>query len=167
MKNRRDKWTDEENHLLKRLVLEHVQTGATKTAAYKKAAALLGRTPSACGHRWNHVLSKEEKTAAATPTIQLQLPAPNEHTTLEAEALTLNTVIQFLQSLTSGEQYEDLAEQNKKLKEEYEQLRKQSSSLEKSYHQKKEQHQVLVQKYETIANILTETESLLGEHLAH
>ncbi|MGG0716364.1 hypothetical protein ABE096_02030 [Robertmurraya massiliosenegalensis] len=167
MKNRRDKWTDEENHLLRRIVLEHVQMGATKTAAFKKAAALLGRTPAACGHRWNHVLSKEEGTAATTPTPQLQLPPPNENRPLEAEAITLNTIIQYLQSLTSGEQHEELAEQNKKLQEEYEELKRQSSALEKSYNKKKEQHQELVQKYETIAKILTETESLLGEHVAH
>ncbi|MDF1510640.1 Myb-like DNA-binding domain-containing protein [Robertmurraya sp. DFI.2.37] len=166
MKNKREKWTDEDHHLLKKIVLEHVQLGATKTAAFKKAASLLGRTPAACSHRWNHVLCKEEKTSS-TPTAQLQLPAPEKSAPPASDPLTLDTVVQFLQALAQEESHAALTEEHKKLKAEQVALKNKAAALKKLYNEKKEQNQKLTRQYETIARILSETESLLGEHIVH
>lgn len=164
MKGRRDKWTDEEENILEKIVLEHLEIGSTKTAAFKKAANILGRTPAACGYRWNHVLSKKADTS--TTSTQLQLPPPIDYHPSTPE-LTLDSVIRFLQSLKFEGATESQLEEKNRLLAERESLKKQQVSLEKDYNQKKEQYQKLLEQYESFAKVLDESEELIKEHVIH
>lgn len=165
MKGRKDKWTDEEQTILEKIVLEHIQTGSTKTAAFKQAAAVLGRTQAACGYRWNHVLSKKNTTVSTTA--QLQLPPPKDYKTTSTTDLTLDMVIQFLQNLKtrgiSDEQYEErvrlLAEQDR--------LKQQQTMLKERLDKKKGNYQELLQQYETFTKVLNESEELIGGRVPH
>lgn len=58
MKERKDLWKPEEDHLLEETVLEYTSNGDTKASAFKKASTDLGRTVSACQYRWNTVIKK-------------------------------------------------------------------------------------------------------------
>ncbi|WP_449620551.1 hypothetical protein [Robertmurraya sp. Marseille-Q9965] len=165
MKSRKDKWTEEENHMLKSIVLEHIQMGATKTAAFKKAANVLGRTSAACSYRWNHVLNQTEQSSITST--QLQLPPPKEYVKASTQELDLDKVVLFLQQLKeNGSTDEDPKEKEALLKEQKLLLEK-KTSLEKLYLEKKENYQELLQQYETFANILYESQTLISERSLH
>ncbi|MEQ2526308.1 hypothetical protein WMO40_06305 [Bacillaceae bacterium CLA-AA-H227] len=165
MKSRKDKWTEEENQMLRSIVLEHIQMGATKTAAFKRAASVLGRTSAACGYRWNHVLNQTKEPSTAST--QLQLPPPKEYVQTSTPELDLDKVILFLQQLKeNGSTSEDMKEKEALLKERSHLLEK-KTSLEKIYLEKKENYQKLLQQYETFANILNESQELIGERSVH
>lgn len=164
MKSRKDKWTEEENQMLRSIVLEHIQMGATKTAAFKRAASVLGRTSAACGYRWNHVLNQTEEPFSAST--QLQLPPPKEYVQISAQELDLDKVILFLQQLkVNGSTSED--KEKEAILIERSHLLEKKTSLEKIYLEKKENYQKLLQQYETFANILNESQTLIGERSVH
>jgi len=54
MKGRR--WTEEEDRILRDAVLKSVMEGQTQIEAFEEVGKKLGRTPGACGFRWNAVL---------------------------------------------------------------------------------------------------------------
>ncbi len=54
MKGRR--WRREEDQLLKEIVLDTIRNGGTQLKAFAEVGKKLGRTPGACGFRWNAVL---------------------------------------------------------------------------------------------------------------
>jgi prespore-specific regulator len=55
---RSDAWTNEDDQKLAEIVLRHIREGSTQLNAFVEAANLLGRTPAACGYRWNGVVRK-------------------------------------------------------------------------------------------------------------
>jgi len=55
---RQDAWSEEEDALLAELVLKFIREGGTQLEAFREAARRLGRTPAACGFRWNAVLRR-------------------------------------------------------------------------------------------------------------
>ena len=58
MAQRQDAWSEEEDALLAELVLKFIREGGTQLEAFREAARRLGRTPAACGFRWNAVLRR-------------------------------------------------------------------------------------------------------------
>ncbi|MGZ4134618.1 MAG: RsfA family transcriptional regulator [Tumebacillaceae bacterium] len=55
---RSDAWTPEDDRKLAEIVLRHIREGSTQLNAFVESANLLGRTPAACGYRWNGVVRK-------------------------------------------------------------------------------------------------------------
>ncbi|MFC4767663.1 RsfA family transcriptional regulator [Effusibacillus consociatus] len=55
---RSDAWTPEDDNRLAEIVLRHIREGSTQLNAFVEAANLLGRTPAACGYRWNGVVRR-------------------------------------------------------------------------------------------------------------
>ena len=55
---RSDAWTPEDDGKLAEIVLRHILEGSTQLNAFVEAANLLGRTPAACGYRWNGVVRR-------------------------------------------------------------------------------------------------------------
>ncbi|RTR35392.1 hypothetical protein EKG37_05795 [Robertmurraya yapensis] len=165
MKSRKDKWTEEENQMLRSIVLEHIQMGATKTAAFKRAASVLGRTSAACGYRWNHVLNETE--VPSTASTQLQLPPPKEYVQTSTPELDLDKVILFLQQLKENRSTDEDTNEKEALLKERSHLLEKKTSLEKIYLEKKENYQKLLQQYETFAKVLNESQELIGERSVH
>lgn len=58
---RSDAWTNEDDQKLAEIVLRHIREGSTQLNAFVEAANLLGRTPAACGYRWNGVVRKHHE----------------------------------------------------------------------------------------------------------
>ncbi|SHE70626.1 transcription factor, RsfA family [Seinonella peptonophila] len=58
MKGRR--WKDQEDALLKKVVLDSIRNGQTQLAAFAEVGNKIGRTAGACGFRWNAVLRQED-----------------------------------------------------------------------------------------------------------
>ena len=51
----------EEDQILAETVLRHIREGSTQWEAFDEVARKLGRTPGACGFRWNAVVRKKEE----------------------------------------------------------------------------------------------------------
>jgi prespore-specific regulator len=54
------KWTEEEDRILRESVLQSIIQGGTQIEAFEKVGKKLGRTPGACGFRWNAVLRQKD-----------------------------------------------------------------------------------------------------------
>lgn len=162
MKNRKGKWTEEENAMLTKIVQEYTDCGETKTAAFKKASSLLGRTVSACSHRWNAVLSKKDNSP--TSIQQLLLPPPVASTTT---GLDLKQVIDYLLQFNNNEPNEKLLQENRKLIEEQKELKEKYEVLQSKLDTKREAYQKLIEQYEEFTKILNETENMISGRAVH
>nr|WP_149454469.1 hypothetical protein [Pasteuria penetrans] len=60
---RQDAWTEEDDMELARVTLRHIEEGGTQLSAFEEVARKLGRTPAACGFRWNSSVRKSFETA--------------------------------------------------------------------------------------------------------
>lgn len=58
MKGRR--WNDQEDALLKKTVLHSIRNGETQLTAFAEVGQEIGRTPGACGFRWNAVIRQQD-----------------------------------------------------------------------------------------------------------
>ncbi|MBO8155346.1 MAG: RsfA family transcriptional regulator [Bacillaceae bacterium] len=57
--NRQDAWTEEEDLLLAKTVLNYIREGKTQLEAFEQVARQLSRTKAACGFRWNATVRKQ------------------------------------------------------------------------------------------------------------
>ncbi|WP_067621184.1 RsfA family transcriptional regulator [Alicyclobacillus acidiphilus] len=114
---RSDAWTPDDDTRLAELVLTHIRTGSTQLKAFEEAASLLGRTPAACGYRWNGVVRKhyrseiEDAKRARKQTTQPSVNAVSSTTSQpnssrEPVSESMSDVIEFLQ--TYDAQYQKL-----------------------------------------------------------
>lgn len=154
MQNRKGKWSEEETRILDNIVSEHIKMGATKAAAFKKAANVLGRTAGACSYRWNTLLRNKEKTTPQTFSQLLQLPPPKEY-----DQLNLDLVIEYLQKLKENPLESDF-EENRQLLQEQEQLKNKNAALEKSFSEKKKKYKQLLEQYEAFTRIFNDQQLL-------
>lgn len=53
-----DSWGHREDVLLAEIVLRHIRNGSTQLRGFEEASKQLGRTPGACGFRWNSIVRK-------------------------------------------------------------------------------------------------------------
>jgi prespore-specific regulator len=121
MKGRR--WTAEEDHLLKESVLNSIISGGTQTEAFEEVGRKLGRTPGACGFRWNAVLRQKDSisyTEAKKKRVYRHLQKKRE-SQLEA----INQVIPMIRQVEK---------EGRKLKEEVRELSKRIAK-QNEYHQ--------------------------------
>lgn len=66
VKLRKDSWTEEEDNLLKEIILNKINQGHTQISGFQEASILLGRSKQACAFRWNknlrpQIIKKEQK----------------------------------------------------------------------------------------------------------
>jgi len=66
VKLRKDSWTQEEDSLLKEIILNKINQGHTQISGFQEASVLLGRSKQACAFRWNknlrpQIIKKEQK----------------------------------------------------------------------------------------------------------
>ena len=55
---RQDAWTERDDQILAEVTLRHIREGGTQLSAFEEVAHRLGRTPAACGFRWNSTVRK-------------------------------------------------------------------------------------------------------------
>ncbi|WJH37094.1 hypothetical protein N6H14_16315 [Paenibacillus sp. CC-CFT747] len=60
---RKDSWSAEHDNLLTDIVFSYLENGSTQLKAFEEAAEKLGRTPAACGFRWNSAVRKHHLDA--------------------------------------------------------------------------------------------------------
>lgn len=70
--NRQDAWTPDDDLLLAEVTLRYIREGGTQLRAFEEVAEKLGRTPAACGFRWNSTVRKNYEEAIAIAKEQRQ-----------------------------------------------------------------------------------------------
>lgn len=60
---RQDAWTPDDDMILAEVTLRHIREGGTQLSAFEEVAEKLGRTPAACGFRWNSSVRKKYEPA--------------------------------------------------------------------------------------------------------
>lgn len=60
---RQDAWTPDDDLVLAEVTLRQIRDGGTQLNAFEEVAEKLGRTPAACGFRWNSLVRKEYEAA--------------------------------------------------------------------------------------------------------
>jgi prespore-specific regulator len=69
---RQDAWTEEDDLILAEVTLRQIREGGTQLSAFEEAAERLGRTPAACGFRWNSTVRKKYESAIQIAKAQRQ-----------------------------------------------------------------------------------------------
>ncbi|WP_124727726.1 RsfA family transcriptional regulator [Staphylospora marina] len=127
---RQDAWTPEDDLVLAEVTLRHIREGGTQLSAFEEVAEKLGRTPAACGFRWNSTVRKKYEAAIQIAKAQRQKKnrekQRQQRLRVEGAAIggdsgwTIDNVIRFLR------QY----------KNEMAELRRQKKQLEKELQEK-------------------------------
>ncbi|MCP3763784.1 RsfA family transcriptional regulator [Domibacillus sp. A3M-37] len=170
MKVRQDAWSEENDLLLAETVLRHVREGSTQLKAFEEVGDTLNRTSAACGFRWNAVVRKQYEKALGLARKQrkqsYRLIHKDEesrelHIVLESTqtsqnmndragsaALTMSSVIDFLQNFnSSGQDYESL-------RKELEAVKQAKAALETKYEELEKRTLTIQEDYEAIVKIM-------------
>lgn len=152
-------WTEEQDSLLKEVVLEAMRNGTTQLEAFQIVAEQTNRTPGSVGFRWNNTV---RKTASKEIEIIKRGQKRNtnqkhnnkdknkslndntsSHTTksnqplieeLAAATLTYQDVINFLLSKQENEnEYKELIDKHKLLQDKYETLEKNFNEIKRVF----------------------------------
>jgi len=60
---RQDAWTPDDDLILAEVTLRHIREGGTQLKAFEEVGERIGRTPAACGFRWNSCVRKKYEAA--------------------------------------------------------------------------------------------------------
>ncbi|GIM46865.1 hypothetical protein DNHGIG_24140 [Collibacillus ludicampi] len=153
---RSDAWTAEDDNKLAEIVLRHIREGSTQLNAFVEAASLLGRTPAACGYRWNGVVRRyyenEIKQAKQEKKQRIQMNSHVPRRRVWPQELEDSSLDGIIRALKQHERtYHNLVEQNRELENKVQEL-------EQTIHHLNEQ----IEKYRSSSNssFLAEAEQL-------
>ena len=116
VKLRKDSWTEEEDNLLKEIILNKINQGHTQISGFQEASVLLGRSKQACAFRWNKNLR---------PQIMKKEHKPTSYSTKEiADSSSLQNHLQLaMESYDEMKHsYDEISSAYNLLKNDYEQL---------------------------------------------
>lgn len=185
---RQDAWSSEDDMILAEVTLRHIRDGGTQLSAFEEVAERLGRTPAACGFRWNSTVRKKYESAIQvaktqrqrrsqervhyTPITLSSLPEEKQ----ETDDYSLDHVIRFLRQHKNevGElkkqqqQLElELFERKKELQcleLENKSMKKQLSTVESDYQLVNDDYRTLVQIMERARKLSARADELDLEH---
>jgi prespore-specific regulator len=185
---RQDAWSPEDDMVLAEVTLRHIRDGGTQLSAFEEVAERLGRTPAACGFRWNSSVRKKYEAAIQvakterqrrsqervryTPITLSSLPEEKP----ENEDYSLDHVIRFLRQHKN--EVGELKKQQKSLEQELferenelrrldlenKSMKKQLSSVETDYQLVNDDYRTLVQIMERARKLSARTEEIDLEH---
>lgn len=171
---RQDAWSPEDDMILAEVTLQHIREGGTQLSAFEEVAERLGRTPAACGFRWNSSvrknydaaiqLAKTERQRRSRERVRQSTPITLSSISLESipsleheSEYALDHVIRFLRQhkhdvneLKKQQQRltQELAEKElelNRLEKENEQMKAQLNSVESDYQLVNDDYRTLVQ----------------------
>ncbi len=147
-----------EDQILAETVLRHVREGSTQLEAFEEVARKLGRTPGACGFRWNAVVRRrEEKNFLEAKKQRLAKHFKNRRTD------TVDSLKHLIQMLRRHEK------EFHALVDHVNQLGKQLEEKEREYERLAEENRRLTEQLETVdrlRELLTERYSELFQLLS-
>lgn len=161
---RQDAWTVEDDLILAEVILRHIREGGTQLSAFEEVAARLGRTPAACGFRWNSTVRKKYESAIQLAKQQRQQKSQERHkqgtgsivATANDSLKTLDQVIRFLRQYKNEmaelkrsqkqleDELKDREEEIKRLEKENQEMKNQLSHVETDYQLVNDDYRALV-----------------------
>ncbi|CAG7658931.1 hypothetical protein ACFQI7_32780 [Paenibacillus allorhizosphaerae] len=131
VKTKYEVWSPEQDQLLLQTVLKHLGNGSSQKKAFEEAADKIGRTQAACAFRFNAVLRQQHNEEILSVshkkgnqlTSSMVIPFPNGDVHGENKTLNWQQVLDFLNSQAlevqiMQQQLNEIAEENRSLKEE-------------------------------------------------
>jgi prespore-specific regulator len=174
---RQDAWTPDDDLVLAEVTLRHIREGSTQLAAFEEVAEKLGRTPAACGFRWNSFVRKKYEAAIQIAKSQRQkrnkekgrisrvrvLSEQLDHG--EDHLLSLDSIIRFLR--THKNEVAELRRQHKQLEKEIQEREEQIQQLSRENEEMKSQlnhvqtdYQVVNDDYKALIQIMDRARKL-------
>ncbi|MDR9853018.1 RsfA family transcriptional regulator [Paenibacillus sp. VCA1] len=179
---RQDAWSAEDDLILAEVTLRHIREGSTQLAAFEEVGEKIGRTPAACGFRWNSCVRKKYEEAISLAKSQRQKrsyykkqPASNGLQVaglgLEAEAgyfkvdgaseesLSIDAVIRFLRQWKgnlqeNGRQLKMLEKELREKEDEIANLRRINEQLSKEVNEVQTDYRVVNDDYKALIQIM-------------
>ena len=164
---RQDAWTTDDDHVLAEVILRHIREGGTQLSAFEEVAAKLGRTPAACGFRWNSTVRKRYEAAihiAKEQRQKLKKERQNQSSSYPTLASndslqSIDQVIRFLKRCKS--ELKELKRNQKQLENELKEREAEVERLENENHRMKSQldhvktdYQLVNDDYRTLVQIM-------------
>lgn len=163
---RQDAWTADDDAKLADIILKHIREGSTQLAAFEETAEQLGRTPAACGYRWNACVRKQYLEAIDLARLERKerreetahaddIPAGAQ----AAAPINWNTVLRFIRQYRH--EFHSLQGRVKQLERdsdssrlEVERLRKDKAELLAQLRKLSEEHLVISGDYRALLSIV-------------
>ncbi|MGA9172829.1 MAG: RsfA family transcriptional regulator [Thermoactinomyces sp.] len=180
---RQDAWTPEDDMVLAEVTLRHIREGGTQLSAFEEVAEKLGRTPAACGFRWNSTVRKKYEAAIQIAKSQRQKRSQEKGRSTvmrvksaaiagEDLAYSIDNIIRFLRQYKN--EVTELKRQQKQLEKELEERERQLKKLELENMEMKNQlthvqsdYRLVNDDYRTLVQIMERARrmALLGEDI--
>lgn len=171
---RQDAWTPEDDMILAEVTLRHIREGGTQLSAFEEVAEKLGRTPAACGFRWNSTVRKKYEAAIQIAKAQRQkrnqergrYSYRNRNGLAEADSTySIDHIIRFLRQYKN--EVNELKRKQKALERELEEKEKEIQKLEQENEQMKSHlnhvendYQLVNDDYRTLVQIMERARKL-------
>ncbi|MFD2213847.1 Myb-like DNA-binding domain-containing protein [Metabacillus endolithicus] len=189
MKNRHDAWTQEEDRLLAKTVVNHIKDGSTQTAAFNEISDKINRTPAACSYRWNAEVRKEyvndielakkkhkenkrkynqhnNKTTSKKPKEDPNIFERAKTIQTQSEFININDCIIYLNQLNNlPESNTALKEENNHLQKEKQALYKKNKELVDRYKKLTERKHKLEEEYKVLMILIQHAQNTSEEEL--
>lgn len=164
VKTRQDAWTNEEDELLAKTVLDYIRQGRTQLQAFETVGLKLNRTANACGYRWNTEGRKHYQDAIEQAKKERKEKMNQARSTASAPSITLQDCILFLQSLKSSRmESEQRLKENDSLKQKNDELQNENERLQKKREKLAESNQTMEEEYAMMVKILQKASSLMKQ----
>ncbi|MBA4494269.1 RsfA family transcriptional regulator [Paenactinomyces guangxiensis] len=146
---RQDAWTDEDDMILAEVTLRHIRDGSTQLSAFEEVAEKLGRTPAACGFRWNSSVRKKYEAAIQIAKSQRQKKSQErgrisayrsfqeDFSSTNDSVYSLDNIIRFLRQHKN--EVNELRKQQKQMEKELEEREVHMKKLERENMEMKNQ----------------------------
>ncbi|MXQ55370.1 RsfA family transcriptional regulator [Shimazuella alba] len=191
---RQDAWSSEDDMILAEVTLRHIRDGGTQLSAFEEVAEKLGRTPAACGFRWNSSVRKNYEAAIQVAKTERQRRSQDRsrYTTPltlssvrvdsvpvlenQEDEYSLDHVIRFLrqhknevgelkkQQKQLEQELFEREDELRRLEKENRTMKEQLTTVESDYQLVNDDYRTLVQIMERARRLATRTEELDKEH---
>ncbi len=165
---RQDAWTPDDDLILAEVTLRHIREGGTQLRAFEEVGERIGRTPAACGFRWNSCVRKKYEAAIAIAKAQRQKrnqarkkggssgQSSADSIALEQgrgdqvseESISIDAVIRFLRQWKQT--YQDMNRKIKSLEKELREAEEKLAALEKEKEELEKQVNAVQSDYRTV-----------------
>lgn len=164
---RQDAWTAEDDMILAEVILRHIREGGTQLSAFEEVALKLGRTPAACGFRWNSSVRKKYEAAIQIAKAQRQkrsqersqFPAYRSSSSIPDSSYSLDHIIRFLRQHKNEvnelkRRYKQLESELKKKEAEIKQLQQENDEMKNQLKHVKTDYRLVNDDYRTLVQIM-------------
>lgn len=164
---RQDAWTPEDDMILAEVILRHIREGGTQLSAFEEVALKLGRTPAACGFRWNSSVRKKYEAAIQIAKTQRQKRSQERNqfsvysssSSFQDSSYSLDHIIRFLRQHKSEvielkRQYKQLENEIKEREAEIKQLKQENDEMKNQLKHVKTDYRLVNDDYRTLVQIM-------------